>query len=68
MTRKEAFEIEHIRASIEEMRANVAKMTAETQKVNNELRFPPIVQAAVLIGLLGPALAAVTTWFLRTVS
>ena len=56
MTTKEALEIEQIRVNIEQMRA-------DTTKLQQEIRFPPIIVAA-MIATLAPSIALLVGWSL----
>ena len=44
---------------IELIRAQIASLNAETAKNLREMRFPPVVLAAVVIGVVAPVLTAI---------
>jgi hypothetical protein len=44
---------------IEQIRATIAKLNADTAKLQLETRWPPVIIAAMLVAIVGPAIAVV---------
>ncbi|MEM8555814.1 MAG: hypothetical protein AAGF71_13430 [Pseudomonadota bacterium] len=44
---------------LEQIRATIANLNAETAKLQQEARFPPVVMAATILGVVAPVLTAI---------
>jgi hypothetical protein len=48
---------------LELVRAQIANLNAENSKLQQETRYPPVIVAAMVIGVISPLLAAVIVVF-----
>lgn len=52
-------------AELEEIRATISKLNAETAKLATETRYPPVIVAAMIIGVVSPLLTVILAVFGR---